>query len=152
MKRFVWRLQRVLEIKQSELQMKKAELFKLTELLAVTRTALLNQQRILRQSIEEVAKNDTKDKLGQQRLLLISSRVNDEKIKQLKIKVEELQKKQKEKVAEFLKLKRFTEGLEKLREKAKQEYILQQEKLEQKEMDERASLSFARSMLSENQG
>ncbi|MFA5553014.1 MAG: hypothetical protein WCZ89_00330 [Phycisphaerae bacterium] len=151
MKRFVWRLQRVLEIKQSELQMKKAELFKLTELLAVTRTALLNQQRILRQSIEEVAKNDTKDKLGQQRLLLISSRVNDEKIKQLKIKVEELQKKQKEKVAEFLKLKRFTEGLEKLREKAKQEYIFQQEKLEQKELDERASLSFACSMLSENQ-
>ncbi len=147
MKKFVWRLQRVLEIRQSQLLLKKAELMKLNELLAVKRTELLNQQRILQQIIEQVAQNNTGDKLPQQRLLLISSRINDKKIKTLKNEVEELHRRQKEKTAEYLKLKRFTEGMEKLRDKAKQEYITAQEKLDQKEMDERAAMSFARSML-----
>lgn len=150
MKKFVWRLQRVLEIKQSQLLLKKAELLKLTEMLALKRTELMNQQVILQQMIERVAQNKTGDKLPQQRLLLISSRVNDKKIKIIKKEIEELQKRQKEKTAEYLKLKRFTEGMEKLKEKAKQEYITAQEKLEQKEMDERAAMSFARSIITAN--
>jgi flagellar biosynthesis chaperone FliJ len=150
MKKFVWRLQRVLEIKQSQLLLKKAELLKLTEMLALKRTELMNQQVILQQMIERVAQNKTGDKLPQQRLLLISSRVNDKKIKIIKKEIEELQKRQKEKTAEYLKLKRFTEGMEKLKEKAKQEYISAQEKLEQKEMDERAAMSFARSIITAN--
>lgn len=147
MKKFVWRLQRVLEIKQRQLQSKRAELFEITEHLAVKRAALLAQQRLLQQVIEEVTRNKSKEKLTQQQLLLKSSQVNDKRIKQIKAEVEKIQAVQKEKIAEFLKIKRFTEGLEKLREKAKQEFIAEQEKLEQKETDEREALRFARRMI-----
>ncbi|MHC4075690.1 MAG: hypothetical protein ACYSRZ_04670, partial [Planctomycetota bacterium] len=47
MKRFVWRLQRVLDIKTKEEQTKKAQLIKLTEKLARARSKLLTQKRIL---------------------------------------------------------------------------------------------------------
>jgi hypothetical protein len=44
MKRFVWRLQRVLEIKKKEEQKTRAELFELTERLAQARGELLARQ------------------------------------------------------------------------------------------------------------
>ena len=41
MKRFVWRLQRVLDIRKKEEQIKTAELIEITDKLAVTRGKLL---------------------------------------------------------------------------------------------------------------
>ena len=52
MKRFVWRLQRVLEIKKKEEQKVRAELFELTERLAQTRGELLARQKMLESIIE----------------------------------------------------------------------------------------------------
>ena len=40
--------------------------------------------------------------------------------------------------------KRFKEGLEKLRAEAKERYIQEQEKLEQRESDDRTTIAFAR--------
>ena len=48
------------------------------------------------------------------------------------------------KIAEALRLRRFKEGLERLREEAKRRFIEEQERLEQKESDEGAIISFAR--------
>ena len=47
-------------------------------------------------------------------------------------------------MAEVLKIKRSKESLEKLRAEAKRQYIEEQEKLEQKELDEIAGISFVR--------
>jgi len=47
MKRFAWRLQRVLEIKKKEEQKVRAELFQLAEKLAQTRGELLRWQKML---------------------------------------------------------------------------------------------------------
>ena len=55
-----------------------------------------------------------------------------------------LELQQKEKVTEVLKVRRFKQGLEKLREEAKRQFIAKQEKLEQKESDERAGVAFVR--------
>ncbi len=146
MKKFTWRLQRVLDLKQKQQQAKKSELLKITEQLAVTRTILLAQKRILADAIENVAKNEPRERLTRQPLLLQSSRQNDKLIKKLLEKVAELQKKQHEATVEFLKLKRAAEAMEKLRERTKQKFIAQQEKIDQKEMDERTTLRFARKM------
>ena len=51
---------------------------------------------------------------------------------------------QKQKIAEVLKVRRFKEGLEKLRAEAKTRFIKEQEKLEQRELDESATVGFAR--------
>jgi hypothetical protein len=47
MKRFVWRLQRVLDIKRKEEQKKRTELLELTEKIAQRRAELLAKQMIL---------------------------------------------------------------------------------------------------------
>lgn len=69
---------------------------------------------------------------------------SNEQIKKLKDKVSELESQQREKIAELLKVKRFKEGLERLRAEAKIQFIKEQEKLEQKELDEGATVSFVR--------
>ena len=58
--------------------------------------------------------------------------------------VTELESKQREKIAEVLKLKKFKEGLEKLRVEAKMQFIKEQEKLEQQQLDEGATVLFVR--------
>jgi flagellar FliJ protein len=146
MKRFVWRLQRVLDIKTKEEEIKKAELIRLTEKLTQKRTELLIQKRILNEIIAGLAETAPQKRLAEQELFLKNSTTTDDFIKQLKEQVSRLESEQKEKIAEVLKLRQFKEGLEKLRERAKTEFIKEQEKLDQKELDEMATVRFAREM------
>ena len=146
MKRFVWRLQRVLDIKAKQEQLKRIELFQLAEKLTQKHTELLMRQKMLQDIIAGIARNEPQKRLTQQELFLKYSATNDRQIKQLKKELLELESQQKRKIAELLEIRRFKEGLEKLRAEAKRQFIEEQEKLEQKELDERAVVSFARKM------
>jgi flagellar biosynthesis chaperone FliJ len=112
MKRFAWRLQRILEIKT------------------------------------KICAEKPKQRLGKQEFFLRYSVTSDKKIKKLKRRASELELQQRDKIAEVIKVKRFKEGLEKLRTEAKIRFIKEQEKFEQKELDESSTLSFARNMIS----
>ena len=144
MKRFVWRLQRVLEIKKKEEQKVRAELFQLTENLAQTRGELLRRQKMLENIINGLTEENPKRRLGEQEFFLRYSATSDEQIRKLEDKKNGLESKQREKIAEVLKVKKFKKGLERLRAEAKMQFIKEQEKLEQKEMDEGATISFVR--------
>jgi flagellar export protein FliJ len=144
MRRFVWRLQRVLDIRTKQEQIKTQELFALTENVAQARGQLLTQQRILKDILESIANEKPGERLKKQEFFLRNSAATDERIRQLKTNVAELEKKQKEMIAELLKIRRSKEGLERLREQAKKNYMAEQEKLEQRQMDETATLSFVR--------
>jgi hypothetical protein len=144
MKRFVWRLQRVLEIKKKQEQKTRAELFELTERLAQKRGELLARQKMLESIIEELAERNPKKRLGEQEFFLRYSTASDEQIKKLRDNINELESQQREKIAEVLKIRRFKEGLERLRAEAKMQFIKEQEKLEQKELEEGATISFVR--------
>ncbi len=144
MKRFVWRLQRVLEIKKKEEQKTRAELFELTERLAQTRGELFARQKMLENIIEGLTEVNPKKRLGEQEFFLRYSTTSDEQIRKLKDKKNGLESQQRDKIAEVLKVRRFKEGLERLRVEAKVQFIKEQEKLEQKEMDESATISFVR--------
>ncbi len=147
MKRFVWRLQRVLEIKKKEEQKTRAELFELTERLAQRRAELLVRQKMLESIIEGLTEGNSEKRLGEQEFFLRYSTTSDEKIRKLKDKINELELQQREKIAEVLKVRRFKEGLERLRVEAKIQFIKEQEKLEQKELDDGATISFVRKSL-----
>ena len=144
MKRFVWRLQRVLDIRKKEGQKARAELLELTERLAQTRGELLMQQKMLEDIINGLTGENPKKRLGKQEFFLKFSAASNEQIKKLKDKVNELELQQRDKIVEVLKLRRFKEGLEKLRTEAKMRFIKEQEKLEQKQLDEGATVSFVR--------
>jgi|SRR3989304_7288544 len=150
MRRFVWRLQRVLEIKTKEEEKKREELLEITEKLAQMRAELITQQRVLEDIISEMSGEKPKQRLSKQEFFLRYSTTSDELIKILKKKVNELELRQRKKIAEVLKVKKFKEGLEKLRAEARMRFIKEQEKLEQKELDEIATVSFARNMISRN--
>ena len=142
MKRFVWRLQRVLDVKAKEEQRKRIELIKLTEKLAETQGELMIRKRILEDVIADITRKNPGERLGEQEFFLRYSATNDEQIKKLKNRVSKLKSQQREKIIEVLRIRRFKEGLEKLRDEAKRQFIKEQEKLEQKESDEQAGISF----------
>ena len=144
MKRFVWRLQRVLDIRIKEEQKARAELLKLTEKLAETQSELLAWRKMLEEIINGLTVENPKKRLSRQEFFLRYSAASDEKIKKLENRVKELESKQRDKIAEVLKLRRFKEGLEKLRTEAKMRFIREQEKLEQQQLDEGATILFVR--------
>ncbi len=144
MKRFVWRLQRVLDIKKKEEQKTRAELLELTGKIAQKRGELLTKQKILEDIVNGLSGEEPKKRLGKQEFFLRYSVASNKQIKKLKDKVSELESQQREKIAELLKVKRFKEGLERLQAEAKKQFIKEQEKLEQKELDEGATVSFVR--------
>jgi flagellar FliJ protein len=148
MKRFVWRLQRVLDIRTKEEQKARAELLKLTEKLAETRSELLAWQTRLEEIVNGLAAANPKKRLGGQEFFLRYSKASDDKIRELENRVNQLESRQRDKIAEVLKLRRFREGLEKLRAAAKVQFIKEQEKLEQQQLDDRATVSFVRKIRS----
>jgi len=147
MKQFVWRLQRVLDVKKKQEQKKRTELLELTEKLAQARGELIRQEKILEDIIDDLARENPKKRLSKQEFFLKYSSTNDERIKKLQYKVRELEVRQKDKIMELLRVRRFKEGLERLRAEAKKQFIRQQERLEQKELDEGTTISFARKMM-----
>lgn len=148
MKRFVWRLQRVLDIRKKEEQKARAELLKLTERLAETRGQLLAERQMLEDIINGLAGENPKKRLGRQEFFLRYSAASNENIERLEKKVKGLESQQTDKIAEVLKLRRTKEGMEKLRAEAKMQFIKEQEKIEQKQLDEGAIVSFVRKVQS----
>jgi len=144
MKRFVWRLQRVLDIKAKEEQLRRNELFRLTELLTAKRGELLMRRRILDDLLADIRNDRSPERLSSQAFFLERAAVDDERIRKLKEEIASLETRHKEKTAEVLAVRRFKEGLEKLRAQAKEDYVREQERLEQKELDDRTTVSFAR--------
>jgi flagellar biosynthesis chaperone FliJ len=143
-------LQRVLDIKTKAEQIKRAELLELTEKLAQIRGKLLMQRRILEDIISDIADENPKKRLEQQEFFLKWVAASDELIKKTEKEERELEAQQRAKIVEVLKLRRFKEGLEKLRDKARMQFIKEQEKLEQKELDEGAAITFARRRIQQN--
>ena len=147
MKRFAWRLQRVLDIKAKEEQTKRSELLAITEKLAQTQGQLLLQKRILDDIIADISGQKPGIRLSEQEFFLKCSATTNELIKELKNKVSVLETQQREKIAEVLKIRRFKEGLDRLRTEAKRQFINEQEKIEQKELDEGSAIVFARKIM-----
>ena len=148
MKRFAWRLQRVLDVKKKEEQKVRSELFELMQQLARSRSELLRQHKILEQIISGLTYDNPKKLLGEQEFFLKHSATIDKQIKMLKEKINQLETRQREKISEMLKVRRFKEGLERLRVEAKTQYLKEQSQLEQKKLDEAAAISFVRKVRS----
>lgn len=146
MKRFEWRLQKVLDIKVKEEQVKQMELFRLTQALAEKQSDLLVRQQVLREIMGQITRDQSSQRLEKQAFFLKHAATNDRLIEKLREEIKNLETQRQEKTAEVLAAKQFREGLEKLRDEAKTQFIQEQEKLEQKEMDDRTSVAFARNV------
>ena len=150
MKRFVWRLQRVLDVKTKQEQVKRIELFRLTEELAGKRSELLMRRRILQDVIRDVAKTGSPTRVSAQEFCLRHAATNDEQIRRLRGEIAELEARQKEKTVELLAIRRAREGLERLRAEARERFLRECDRLEQKDLDDKTTSAFARREPAEN--
>jgi len=144
MKRFVWRLQRVLDVKTKQEQVKRIELFRLTEELADKRSELLMRQRILQDVISGVARTQSPTRVSAQEFCLRHAATNDEQIRRLRQEIAGLETRQREKTAELLSIRRSKEGLERLRAEARERFMRECDRLEQKDLDDKTISAFAR--------
>jgi flagellar biosynthesis chaperone FliJ len=144
MKRFTWRLQKVLDIRSKQEQLQRSELFRIAEQLAVKRGELLMRRRILQDLVTEVQEQGAQTRWNAQEFFLRHAAADDEQIRGLGEEIAALEVRHQEKTAEVLAIRRFKEGLEKLREQAQEQYLREQEKTEQKESDERTTIAFVR--------
>jgi flagellar biosynthesis chaperone FliJ len=133
----------VLYVKTKQEQLKRNELFQITEQLAARRGELLLRQRVLQDLMTEIQEQQPSTRWSAQEFFLRHAAADDEQMRRLREEIAALEVRHKEKTAEVLAVRRFKEGLEKLRQQAKEEYIRAQEKAEQKESDERTALAFA---------
>jgi len=144
MARFVWRLQKVLDVKDKLEQIRRAELLRIAEQIAQARAALLNQQRILKEALDEIAQIDPAQRPRQQEFFLRYVSVNDERIEQFKNQIRDLEAQHRQKASELMEVRRSKEALERLKEEARRRFIQDQDRLEQKELDDRAGAAFVR--------
>jgi flagellar protein FliJ len=146
-KRFSWKLQRLLDVRSRQEELKKNQLFALTQRIAQVRQNILMRQTRLQHMLSELAKKQAQERLRQQQLFLRAAAGADEKIKYLRAQLEELETQKKTLMTEILELRRFRKSLERLREIAKEQYENEVKKFEQNHLDETANIAFARMML-----
>lgn len=148
--KFTWRLQRLLDLKAREEDVKRDELVALTERAAAIRSRILIERAGFRRMLSELRNTPDGDRLTEQETVLNYAHVFDAKIVRLEANLSELETLQRAKITEVLEIRKFRKGLEKLREKALAEFVRYEQKQEQKETDEYAALSFSRDMIKQS--
>ena len=146
MAKFVWRLQRVLDVKQKQEQAKRLELLRLTEQVAQARCQLMMRQQALKVMLESVAEASPKERMNQQALAMEYAKGSQARINALEEQVKALQALKKAKTEEVLALKQATEGLERLRANAELRFMKDLDRKEQKMADDMTLLKHARRM------
>jgi len=142
-KRFVWRLQRLLDIKIKQEEVMRSELVAVTERAVAVRSQIMVRRAALRKMLAELSEKKGKQRLSEQEFFLKYAHVSDEEIKKLELKLAGLEKLRQRKIQEIMKIRRFRKGLERLRAEAKAQFLKEEEKREQKDLDDKTIMSFA---------
>ncbi len=150
MKTFTWRLQRLLDVKNIDEKCKIMELAKITRVLEETEMMIIKHKRMLEQIISEISQKNKNDRLRVQEFFMKYSLGSDEIIKKLTQKMAELQDERKKKLEALIKVKHYREGLEKLKEQAKTTFTQEQDRQDQKQLDDEAGMRIARNILVKN--
>ena len=115
MKKFVWRLQRLLEIKLKQEQVLRGELVALTEQSVAVRGHIMVLKTSIRSQLMELKTLPADERMEAQAFYLEYVPVQDAKIRLLQDQWNELESKRREKLKELLKTQKFRKGLERLR-------------------------------------
>ena len=144
MAKFVWRLQRVLEVKKKQEQAVRMEVLHLAEQVAQLRCQLLMQKQNLKNMLETVAETPPAERMNQQALVMNYAKGSQIRIKAMEDQVQALSVQKQEKTKELRVLKQTTEGLGRLKSNAKQQFIKDENRKEQKMADELTLAKHAR--------
>ena len=147
MKRFKWPLQRLLDVTAQREQWLRREMLELSGRIAELRQDAARRRAVLRAALAELGALQIGRRLASQETVMACAAVKEEEIRGIRDRVEALELQRAEKKAQFLQARASRQSLEKLREQARQRYLREQARLEQKELDDRAQVTFARKVL-----
>lgn len=146
MQKFVWPMQRLLDVKGKLENALKAELMTLSEQCAALRSRIMMEKIMLRNLLNELADLPPEQRMLRQPEFMQYVHVKDNVLKLLADRLQDVERKRQQKMQELLSLRKFRKGLERLRERALLEYRRQLQQLEQKVSDENTCTVLARQM------
>ena len=128
----------------------RAELVAITEQAVLLQGRIMMQKTILRRMLAEMEEKEGSQRLAEQEFFFKYAHISDERIKQLEEQLVEVEKLRRKKIKELMKIRKYRKALEKLRESAKAEYLIEQNAYEQKDLDEKTSMSIAREIIQQS--
>lgn len=144
MKRFQWRLQRLLDITEQREQVARAELFRIAQQILAVCQEIVERQTVVRMILADLAARDLIERLDDQTVVLTCSAAEQRVIERLRGQQSELEAERETRMSEFLRIRSTRRTLERLREEARQEHLRDEARREQKQFDETAHMAFAR--------
>jgi len=144
MKRFVWPLQRLLDVTVHRERAHKAELLALASRVAGLRQQIAQRRFILNVSLQELSKQKLPDRVSDQETFINNSAHDRRRIRQLESQLRQAESKRETLIKELLAIKSKREALEARREADRAAHLKQEMKREQKRLDESAHISYAR--------
>ncbi len=147
MKRFKWKLQRVLDIKTQHERALRSDLFALAQAIARVREEILERRTVLRVLLAELADRRLADRLPELAVFMEFSAVEERRIERLGARLGDLESERAEKQRRFLEARATCKTLKRLREEARSAHMRDVGKREQMAFDESAHTAFARNAL-----
>jgi flagellar biosynthesis chaperone FliJ len=121
MKKFRWRLQRLLDVRHKQEDAVRAELTELTEQTATMRGRILMEKAMLRSRLADLRHTQAGDRLRQQQAFMQCVAVVDSRIAALQYELNALEQKRSEKIEAIMGIRKFRKALERLRAQARDE-------------------------------
>jgi flagellar export protein FliJ len=147
MKKFRWRLQRLLDVRHKQEDAVRAELTELTEQTATMRGRILMEKAMLRSRLADLRHTQAGDRLRQQQAFMQCVAVVDSRIAALQYELNALEQKRSEKIEAIMGIRKFRKALERLRAQARDTHYHEQHRDEQNDQDEGTNAAFSRKIL-----
>lgn len=147
MKKFIWPLQRLLDVKKKQEDATQTELVALLEQSTAIRGRIMMQKILIRNLLRNLQNVNPEQRLEQQNMFMQHIHIEDMKIDELNKELKSIEIKRREKMEQRMSLRKFRKGLERLRDKALSEYHLHMNREEQKLLDESTHITFSRKHL-----
>jgi len=144
MKRFKWKLERVLDIKRQRERALRHELFMLAQAIARVQEAILERRTRLRMVLEELAERSLADRIAEQAVFMQFAGHEEAAIRRLQARRRELEETRSQTQQRFLEVRAACKMLVRLREEAYRAYLREIGGREQAMLDESAHMAYAR--------
>ncbi len=144
MKRFAWKLQRVLDITAQREKALKGELFALARAIVQVREAVAARRAVLRTLLAELAERRLEERLAEQVIVLDTLEAAQGELRRLGDHLDELETERAATQERFLRTRSTRRALERRREQARAEHEREAGKREQQGFDEIAHVAFTR--------
>ncbi|MFW6065549.1 MAG: hypothetical protein ACOC9S_01890 [Planctomycetota bacterium] len=146
MKRFRWRLQRVLDVTVQREKALRAELFALSRRIVRLRQEIIRRRADLRSVLSDLAGRPPAERIARQEVFMGCAEAVEKEIARLDSEARALEATRSERTQTFMRLRSSRQTLERMREETYRSHMREQLKLEQKQFDESAQVSFARTV------